>query len=176
MVAASGPISLAEDYLKETLAACGTFQTLVEAEDATEAKASIYNDALPEPAAGDEYTKAELTGYHPYATIETDPDGGYDMIFDAVGAGGHDCRDAGRLIVRIARIVPDNTGIADAERGWKNTIGNILAELWGNAGAAGFLAITGVALIGLHRFHPDNEPGMGDAQGATIAVEWGSEG
>lgn len=173
---AAGPISLAEDYLKATLAASATFRTLVEAEDAEAAEASIHNDALPAPAAADGvYTKTELEGYHPYALVDTDPDGGYQMVFSAVGAGGYEYGDSGKLILRLARLVPADTDVAAVERSWKNTIGQILTEMGDVAGTAGYLAITGMTLVSLDRFHPDNEPGMGDAQGATVAIDWGAE-
>jgi hypothetical protein len=177
MVAAAGPISLAEEYLKTQLANVAAFQTFVSAANAAAALLSIYNDALPAPAAANGvYTKAELVALHPYAVVETDPEGGYEMTFAAMGSGGHEYLDSGRIILRMVRIVPADTSIQDAERGWKNTVGQIMDGLFDLAGGAGYLAITGIALVGLHRFHPDDEVDMGDAQGATIAVDWGSEG
>lgn len=176
MVTPAGPISLAEDYLETTLANCAAFQSLVSAANAAAALLSIYNDALPAPADGEGYTKAELVALHPYALIETDADGGYAMGFASVNAdGSHNYRDAGKLCLRIVRQVTAGGEIVDDERTWKNTIGQILTQLWALAGQAGYLAITGIAVEGWHRFHPNDEPAMGDAQGVTIAVEWGAE-
>ena len=178
MVTPAGPISLAEDYLADTLAAVSAFQTLVGAASAAEAKESIYNDALPAPAAdGGEYTLAELQDYHPYALVETDPEGGYQMDFASIGGDGtHEYRDSGKLILRIVRLIDTAGEIEDDERTFKNTIGQILDGLWGLAGQAGYLAITAIRVVGWHRFHPNDEPALGDAQGVKVEVHWGTEG
>jgi len=174
----SGGISLAEEYLKASLAASSHFQALVEAENAEAALESIHNDGLPPPAAADgRYTKTELVGYHPYGIVATDPERGYATRFSAIGStGGHEYVDAGSLVLVLARIVPaEETAIATAERAWKDVVGPILADLWAVAGLAGYLAVTAIELAELARYHPDDEPEMGDAQQATLLVDWGVE-
>ena len=174
MVAPAGPISLAEDYLEATLAGCAAFRTLVAAANPAAAKTSIHNDALPAPAAGEGYTKTELQALHPFGLIKTDPEGGYAQGFSSANSdGSHNYRDGGKLILRIYRQVTAGSEIADDERTWKNTVGQILDQLWALAGQAGYLAITAIAIEGWHRFHPDNEPAMGDVQGVTIGIHWG---
>ena len=61
-MAAAGTISLAKQALRNTLAASSTFQTLVDADDAAGALASIYSNGLPKPADGRRHTLAELEG------------------------------------------------------------------------------------------------------------------
>jgi hypothetical protein len=172
---ATGPITKAEDHLVETLANCARFQTLVGALNATEAKASIHTDALTEPASDGIYTQAELEALHPYALVATDGDAGYYMEFSSMSAvGGHEYADGGRIVLALARIAPGVSITAD-ERGWKEIVGEIIAQLFVLAGGAGYLAITAIRLVALDRFHPDDQVDMADAQGARLAVEWGAD-
>ena len=171
---ATGPIAKAEDYLKETLANCAAFRTLVGAADAAGAKASIYTDALTEPVSGGVYSQAELEALHPFALIATDADAGFYMEFSSISSGGHEYADGGRILLRLVRIAP-GVSIASDERGWKEIFGAILDQLFGLAGGAGYLAITAIRVLSMDRFHPDDQVDMADAQGVTVAIEWGGE-
>ncbi len=177
MTAPAGPISLAEEYLRATLADVTAFRTWCGAAGQAEALAKIHNDGLP--AATDlenGYTKSELQDYAPYAIIETAEEAGYRMRFSAVGSS-HEYADGGKLVLRLVQFVAvgDKDDVKEAERKWKNAIGQIMAGLFGLAGGAGYLAITGLELEELFRFHPNDNPALGDQQGAMIGVEWGSE-
>lgn len=178
MTAPKGPISLAEEYLRSTLADVTAFRTWCGAANQSEALARIHNDGLPAPAdLEDGYTKTELQSYAPYAIVETDEEDGYRMQFASVG-DGYNYAEGGKLILRLVQIVAagDKDDIEEAERKWKNSIGQIMAGLFEKAGGAGYLAITGLELAELFRFHPNDQPALGDQQGAMIGVEWGTAG
>lgn len=173
MTAPSGGPSLALDYLKTTLANSAAFQTLVGAEDATEAKASIYLHSLPVPADANQYTLAELTGYRPYALLWTTR---YEGAHEASDSA-HRFRENGAMSMQIEQDVASaiTTNNAEVELRWENTIGNIIGELFDLAGQAGYLAITRIsANDGLHRTHPDQYATLGDSQWADLEVEWGT--
>jgi hypothetical protein len=173
MASPAGPISLAEEYLRTTLANVVAFRTWCGAADVAEALTHIHNDSLPAPA-GEVYTAAEIAGYAPYAILHTDPTNGYRMTFSAVNSdGSHDYVDEGQIQLWLEQVAPDQD-VKTLERAWKDSLGQILDGLWALAGQAGYVAITSIDLDELARVHPDDEPGLGDLLCAKFTVAWGS--
>jgi hypothetical protein len=173
MASPAGPISLAEDHLRTTLANVAAFRTWCGAADVAAAKLKIHNDSLPDPA-GEVYTETELSTYAPYAILHTDPSNGYRMTFsDKNSDGSHNYVDEGQLQLWLVQFVNVAHDVKTAERTFKNSLGQILDGLWDLAGQADYLAITLVDLDELVRVHPDDEPGQGDQQLAKITIGWG---
>jgi len=173
MTEPAGRLMLAQNYLKATLAASATFQTWVEAEDATEALGSIHHDGLPDPTDPDKgYTAAELTALRPYALIWTQEQAGFSLARTAYETW----QESGRLKLLLIQDVPAAiaTDIAEADLRWKNTIGQIIDDLAALAGGAGYLAIARIDLDdGPFRLVPDKQPEQGDAQGVELGITHG---
>lgn len=172
MTAPAGCMSLAQEYLRITLANSATFQALVEhVDDVDSTKESIYHEGLPAPADGDAYTAAELEAYRPYAVVSTREEQGFGKRRDALGA----FVDSGFLMLEIVRTSPEDLldDRAELDLTWRNIIGQILDELEALAGTAGMLDIKALNLVaGPDRMHPDPAEAQGDTQFATVEVHW----
>lgn len=172
----AGSLSLAQENLRVTLAACAKFQTWVGAASAAAALASIHHDGLPAPAdAKKGYTLAELQGYRPFAIVYTQEQGGYSRQIAAVRT----YRDGGRLKLRLEQDVPALLAgdIASADVAWKDTIGQIIDQMAALAGVAPYLDIRQITVDdGPYRNHPDTAADQGDAQGIELGITWGTAG
>lgn len=176
LTAASGPISLAQVALATSLSNCETFQDLVDADDAAEALGSIHHDEVQAdpPAAGDEYTKAELQAIRPYALTATARQGTLRLRRRATGTYA----DAGKLHLTIVRDITAEEledGSAEIIRVWQNQIGNILSELCelSDDVAGAFLIINEAMLTAHWRAHEDDVPKLGEYLVAEIDLLWG---
>lgn len=172
VAAAEGGITLAEENLARTLAACARFQTWCGVASAGLALARIYFDALPLPE-NDKSAMArdQIVGLRPFALISTNPQNGYSR--GRVGTQTY--AEAGSLMVVLEENVPLALAADDAAaaRAFKNTLGVILGELLELAYDATYLAIDQLTLNGPVRCHPDDVVGEGDHQFAGLAVNFG---
>ena len=173
MTSPAGSISLAQEYLRDTLAASATFQAWVGAASAAAAEASIYQDDLPAPATPPEYTLAELQGYRPMAIIQTDEDGGYLVEQDSAG-DGFDFDEHGKLWLCLEGNVSEALANQNAEMllQFRNTVGQILDDMLALAGTVGYLAMRRVRVFGPFRTHPDKAARQGDAVWVWLHIEW----
>lgn len=132
--AAVGSVEKAMDALRLMVASSTAFQSFVDADDATEADAHVYHDALPEPTEGDVYTPAELDGFFPFAMIY-EPQEGSRSEEIAAGTFGW----SGVLTVEL--IGPAELGTPDeSARKFRNVIAGVIDDVLTQAGASGCLS------------------------------------
>jgi len=169
-----GPISLAQSHLRQMLADCPAFRTWASAADVTAALARIHQESLPPPAEhASEHTLAELHNYRPYALIWTAAENGLRLRADAASA---EYEESGRLMIQLIQDVPaDLAGQPAAlDMAFKNSVGQIMADLCAHSGQAGYLCIRELGLAyGPYRTHPDDLPSLGDAIAVELIVDWG---
>lgn len=170
--AAEGGITLAEENLARTLAACARFQTWCGVANETAALARIHFDALPVPEnQRSVLSRDQIEGLRPFALIGTNPQGGYSRGRVATETYA----EAGSLTIVLEENVPERLAHDDAAaaRAFKNMLGVILGELLALAYEPTYLAIDQVTLQGPLRCHPDDVVGQGDHQFAGLAVSYG---
>lgn len=165
----------AQNIAKATLAACASFQSLVDADDATEAAARIYHDAFPVPISGrPEHTRAELTALRPCAIVYTEDNQGFVIRRDAMG--NDDCWNAtGVVHFVIYRNVPeaDEFNLSKVDTDFRTVIGNIVEEMIGLSETAGYLATKQFTVSGPGRTPIADLKDIGDAQIAEVVAVWG---
>jgi molybdopterin converting factor small subunit len=155
------------------LAACPAFQTWVGAADAEEALPRIHLTALPAPADGKAYSRAELEALRPLAVIWT---GGWNGQREASGAAGHEFAFGGEIRMRFAanvdpEIATDNSEI-DLEL--ENAVGAILGELSGLSGTAAGLSIRTISLAQpTIRANDQAKIAEGDVVEYEVVIHWG---
>lgn len=179
----AGPISLAQELLRTTLAACKYFQTFCGVSSSAAAAARIHHEGLPPPANhGDRYELDELAKLRPYACIYTDEQAGFSMRHDSTGDHFY-YRPSGVLIARFERSLPKDVrnDFAEADRRLRNLAGQImftddasnpgLADL---SGKAGYLAIEKMTFSGIFHTPEEELTGSGHSQAFYIDFEWGN--
>jgi hypothetical protein len=172
MTEPAGSVSLAQDRLRDTLAASTAFQTWVGAANATAAAARVYLDDLPEPAGQEDYTRAELEAYRPMAIIETDEEG-FTYEHGATG-DSFEFDVSGKLRLCLEQSVSEALANDNAELllQFRNSYGQILDDLCDLAGTPGYLGIVRMRTYGPFRMHPDRIPRQGDAVWVWVVIEW----
>lgn len=170
-IAPAGCLSLNQELLRTSLAACSTFQDLVGANSATAALTKIYHEGLPPPE-GDEYTLAELRRYYPFAWVGQSADEGF--VKDARGDGQFFV-ESGTLWLHIRREVPESLELdqAAADLEWKNIVGTIIDELCTLAGQGNYLCFHRVTVAGLYRNTRDAYSAQGQCQAVDLEFTWG---
>lgn len=161
-----------QDLAATTLANCAAFQTFVGAADAAAAANSIYQDALPPPAA-DKYTLAELIDLRPYGLVYTlDDSTGFRFTRVGTGVG---CWDAqGVIVIRIERTTPDvEPAVADASL--RTLMGDLVTQIADQCEIAGRLAATSISAMGPHRIADEDVQEQGDLQWFDLHVRWGEQ-
>lgn len=174
MTAPVGSMAKAQDLLRKTLADCPTFQTWCGAADAATAEARIFDEGIPHPHFGDSHSPDDLVARRPFAILYTEPEEGFVATALAADNGNY-FAGSGRLRAELEQDVP--TEIAhdkgEADRRFKNIVGQIIDELCERSGWSGFLAFHRVSFSGPGRVEPDERPGLGDGIGCELAFEWG---
>lgn len=174
MTVAAGPISLAREYLRATLADVTAFRTWVGADTQALALARIHTTDLPPPETRNTYSREELEALRPYAIVHTS---GYRTDFTAIGSH-HEYIDSGTLILRLQENVPVEIAGNDPEisERWENTLGQIIDGLWGLAGsAAGYSRITAIRMPESYiRAHKTLHATQGDFVVVDLEVDWGN--
>lgn len=168
-------IMLAQSRLRTTLANSASFRTWTGTATPTLALARIYHEALPPPAAGGEYTLAEMTAYRPYAIIWTDPEAGFRKTAISVSTTGNEFDEAGRMGVQLAQTVAagDIGNPSEIAIKFMNAVGGILSDICILAGQAGYLTITDVMIDeGPYLNDPDAQSVEGVVVGLTLGVQW----
>jgi hypothetical protein len=176
-ITATGCISRAEEALRVLVADAAAFRTLVGAADRASALIRVYRDALPPPAAGREYTLAEMQAYRPFAIVFTAPENGYTANWVS-GGTGNGYGDSGELGLFICRDTPlayvDDFG--EAMRGWKNILGDLIDDMKDLAGTSDYLLVRQFRLAFGPQFNPEDEhKTIGDIQYAQLSMQWGLE-
>lgn len=180
---AAGGMSIAEQLLALSLAACTQVQADTNSADADEALTHVYFDAVTPPQDRNSYSAEELTDLRPFYIVATHPaESGYS--WNRIGAESWD--DSGNLILIIQYPVPgemadDNQALM---RWFKNRLGNILRpdpDVFTNyvglsdlAHQPGYLAATGFKLGILGRADQKVLATEGDFVMATLNVSWGT--
>lgn len=173
MVTAAGPISLAQQNLRVTLADCATWRTWVGAVDQAQALARIHLIGLP-PADDDVYTRVELESDRPYALVWMNPEGGFSTAIDSVGAS-RNYADSGVLMLTLADDVPREVSknLADADLRFNNNVGQIIGEMKALSGTSPYLAFDMLAVErGPYRALLDAVSGQGDWIGMDLRLNW----
>lgn len=175
----SGPLSIAEDLLRVTFADATAVKTWLCVETQAQALGKIWIDALPPPKAGEkELSKSELQRHRPFIILNTAGTGGFRRRRTAISAPHTVFNPSGLLEVRLEQELPATLvrDTHEAERRWKNTLGDILDDVGALFGAAGYLDGNEIALIdGPYRNHPDDFEAEGMIQGARLTVTWGRD-
>lgn len=175
VTAAAGPITLAEEYLAATFAACARFQTMLGVASSAAALARCYIDSLPAPAAvggnvPDEYTRAQLETLRPFCLISQPPRKSYRRRRIATDTYA----ESGILQAYIEITVDsgDREDLSTAFRKFKNHVGVILTEADAFAYLPGYLAIDSYEFDGPFRCDDDEVNRSGDWMGAMLTVYW----
>lgn len=171
MTSPAGCLSLAQEYLRATLAASSTWQTECKAGDAGQAAKRIYHEGLPAPSNRQAYTLLELQSLRPYAVIWTAEQAGFARSYESSDSFD----EGGQLQIRIERNSPDNLNdepTSDANVVFRNLIGEVIDDLCDLQGGAGYLAFRRVALQEWYRSDPVDAETWGVTQGALLLVEW----
>lgn len=172
LLEAEGGITLAEENLRRTLAACAAFRTWCGVDTAEEALARVYVDDLPADERGlAARSREQLTALRPFALIDTGKQSGYTR--GRVGTGTY--VEAGTLAIVLEENVPEELAgdTANLARRFKNVLGNVIDELLALAYGAGYLAIDMLTLHGPVRCTTDDVAGEGDHQFAALEVRHG---
>lgn len=171
--AASGCITLAEEKIRDMLAACKTFQTWTGAASAAAAKAFIYYDAVPMPDQNSDTTPlAWNVSIRPFALIFTSTADG--MIIDRSNV----C--SGNVNVQFFQNTPEQKEWEEIDRLFKNTISNILLSgdesnpgLWELSRTANYTHVNSIRFEGFYRSSEEDYDTMGDFEGAMVVINWG---
>ena len=173
----AGPIMLAQEYLRTTLADSAAFRTFVGAsgsEAQTQALNRIHHEGLPLEKVGETFTASELRALRPCAIVWID-DGGAGYSTTALAAGVWS--DRGSLHVELQWDVPDEIrgDMDEADRRFKSLVGQIIADIKVLAYAGGYLACEEISLVeGPVHIHPDDESSQGDYVWVRLHVTWRS--
>ncbi len=174
MTSPAGSISLAQEYLRVTLANSARFRTWTDTIESEQgALAKIHHEALP-PAANNaaQHTVAELETYRPYAIVSTDQEAeGFSVVRDAMGSW----KESGKLTLELCEDVPSNllANLFEARLLFKNTVGVIIDEMRALADQAGKLNFTGIVLAGGPWFSSEDvASGQGVFQWIDLSVVW----
>lgn len=155
--------------LRTMLAGLDAVQTWLGAEDATEALASIYSEALPPPAANGRYTADELDDYRPYILVWRDTHTiGRESTTGGWTSGTFHCL----FVESIAtELIAD---LAASSTTFEAAIDGILEELWAAAQVtAGALPITQTTILeGPERPAPQDLPEQGHCHAVLISVSF----
>lgn len=172
--AATGPISLPEQYLADQLAACAACRTFLGAADAAAALARIHFDSLPAPKAGNEFELKELSEHRPFIVICTNPREGWSYNRTAFQT----FPESGSLIVEFERSVPagKERALNETFRTFKNELGAIAKEAADLAQDAGYLDITRIVMLTLWQSDPELASNLGHFVYAMWRVDWGVRG
>ena len=161
----SGSLSLPLKYMRDTLAASATFQTLVSALNATEALDSIF------------YVSTTTTT-PPFAVVDWSASGPIaDWDQDSYGARNR-FEQTGSLEVILQAAVSSSTDAQESDEAitFGNTVGAIVDELLELAGQAAYLDITRVQAGPLMRPRQEEIASAGDFYQVVLTVEWRSFG
>lgn len=173
MTAAVGPISLAVERARVTLADCAAFRTLVGATSQAQALSRIHVASPPTPANKTEHTLEELQRLRPYATVWADTDGSLTLVRDTHDA--YTPAEVGRIMILIERDVPTNIkdNPAEIETRCLNDMGQVMTELMTLAGGADYLDIQRIDGHGPVRSPDDDRAEIGDFLAYQMECEWG---
>jgi hypothetical protein len=173
--AAAGPISEAEERLRNMLAGSSSFQSWTGTATAAAALGKVFLHELPAPA-GETYSRDELGWMWPCAVVSTAQDeafGWQPAAMDVAMAGGLiDCD----LYDGIPEELEGNFG--EAARRFLNRVGSVLLDLktLGAQMSSDYLLLSS---IGMGRWGPGEIAGhqeMGPFLAARLTVPWGRRG
>lgn len=166
--AASGPLALPAEYLRELLAQSLTWQGWCEAEGPEAVKDHIYKVAVPGSGAA-------VRSKRPFALI----DQGADWKLEKVAGGSKNYfLGSGDLLLMFEAEVPEDLAGNDkhdlAQDWFMNLVGLICDEMMALAGEGSYLAVTRFALQdGPSRSAKKVHHTEGDYFQVLFAVEWG---
>lgn len=170
--AASGPISLAQNYLRLTIADSAEFKTWIgDATTQAQALARIHDDGLPPPDRGGEYDLAELKKARPYVIVSTDGFGWKKTAMSTAAEFANNGTLAVTFVQDVDEAIKKNHG--EIGRRFQNSIGTIISEMLALAGTAGYLNITEVDISeGWTRTHPSLHEDEGDVVSIDVEFTW----
>jgi len=182
---AVGPIAIAKERLKDSIANTTAFRTWDGNNwSVDQAKRRIYFDALPPPANNKQaHTLEELNNYRPFCLVYKPPDQGCLTLHHVANGGHNQFSPSGVLIARFERLVPSRmtNDPGEAGRTFENFIGQLLKSDDSNnpglvelAGLAGYLNIRKIEDEGPFRSETDDQPAIGDCQWYYLIIEWGA--
>jgi len=177
ITAAEGAISLPEDYLAATIAACARWISMTGSADATAARERVYFDSLPPPPNDAEaYTGEQLDELRPFVMIFSDEDTGVmfdhsatDTSFNFKGSG----RIKGLIEDRVDPTIAHDP--QEVFRRFKNAVGMLVLQLLDKAGQPGYLAIRSIVMQGPLRCHEDIVKDEGDHVQYRFTIDWGRQ-
>ena len=174
MTAPAGRVSLAQERLRQSLAAGATWRKLCGATNAKEALEHIYHFGLPEPANGKAYDRQELQSYRPHALVWTVQQDGFTWTREASGPS---YGTSGKLVLHVQRESPDAEGdkpTADVNLAWLNLLGPIGDELFALGETSGYLDIGAIMLVDVTYCPPSDQiETEGFSQAADFLISWG---
>lgn len=165
-------VTAAHDVFEATWKNCTAFRTWCGAANAEEAAAHIFQDELPPPSNGRDYTVQELQGYRPCLVYWMSPQNGFKSRAVAYGAQWT-FRDS---VTFHAKLIQNATGkdFAAIFKAFKASVGAMIGDLEELAGRGGYLAISGIDILEGPYIHPENVwSTQGEAVWAVLALEAG---
>ena len=178
--AAVGSISLVKDTAITTLANVTAFQSLVRAENATEAKTHIYRVGPPLPASGrgTRYTKEELEGLRSFGILFDDPESPVESVQSAMNSDGTLSHAVeGALLVSLFMCVAPEVveNHEEVDMLLQNSVGEITDEFNSLAGRYPYLTLVEPATkVGdVRKSIPTDLPGQGAFFTAQIRLAYG---
>jgi hypothetical protein len=173
-----GEISLAEENLRITLAACARVLTWLNVSSSAAALERIFPCGVPAPPVTvdgvqpDAYTVDEITSLRPFILVWSDENNGLVLSREAAPA----TIDASGMLYAAfeMNVLPELRPHAAAlDRQFKNDIGVIGAQLL-QFYQGPYLIADKVHIQGPWRVHPDDEEGQGDHLVATMKILYGT--
>lgn len=181
--AASGPLMLPLEYLRNALADSAAFRTWVGTAGANiqeQARNRIHYESLsPPPASGDVYTLVELQSLRPFAMLWMNQEDGFQSVRDAA-AGGDEWAHSGRLFMWFEQDILEaiQGDAAEIYVRFMNQIGSFITEMQDAAAAAGSGATRYLVwntlniVMGPIRSELDELVLQGDYMRMIMSVDW----
>ena len=170
IMTAVGPISLAKQYLRNTIAGTATFQTATGTASEAAALAHVYDEEIP--AKDGDYSAAELINLRPFAIVESLNENSFKMVRTSRGVGSN-FRDSGSLAIYYEANVDDELSFNENKLAFINTIGALILDISDLAGQSGYLDINNLELKQFGFCHEDDIPKQGDHMMAMMMIDWG---
>lgn len=175
---AVGEISLAEENLRVTLAACARVQSWLNVSGSAQALERIFPCGLPPPPLADDgtqpdsYTAEGVAALRPFVMVWSDENNGSRL---ARVAHPNTIDAAGMLYAAFEmNVPPELRGFAAAlDRKFKNDLGVIGTELL-TFSTGPYLVADKLHIQGPWRVHPDDEESQGDHLLATMQILYGT--
>lgn len=176
-LAATGPLSLPREHARTLLANLATWQTITNADDATEAKDNIYIDEVQLDKTRE--LEPQLTKLRPFALVFHPPEGALSASKISTGTfAGFRRSGIVHIAIEIA-VAEQDIDTREASTEFSNKLGALISELLDKvhttADGNDYLMVQDVDIVeGPFRSAEEEIQTLGDYYWAIIQLEWSS--